>query len=66
MAFATHTTHIDIFSLKGEYLYKGVLAVDPEFNVLRRRLAGGHVYIALENTDGEQSLVKFAVRMPAI
>jgi len=64
--YATHTTHIDIFSLKGEYLYKGVLAVDPEFNVLRRRLAGGHVYIALENTDGEQSLVKFAVRMPAI
>lgn len=62
--YATYTTHIDIFSFMGEYLYRGVLAVDPEYRILRRRFAGGHVYMVLENGDGEQSLVKYAVALP--
>ena len=62
--YATHTTHIDIFSFAGDYLYRGVLAVDPEFNVLNRRFAGRYIYMVLENEDGEQSLAKYAVTLP--
>ncbi|MDY0297740.1 MAG: 6-bladed beta-propeller [Acidobacteriota bacterium] len=63
--YATHTTHIDIFSFQGEYLYRGVLAVDPQFNMLRRRFAGRHAYLVLEDEEGEQILVKYTITLPA-
>jgi hypothetical protein len=58
---------IDIFSEKGEYLYRGVLefGATVRFNGASNLvLSGGSAYVILEDAQGRQTLARYRVSLP--
>lgn len=56
---------IDIFSPDGKYLYRAFITVDEEYEMVTMPLIkGGHVYMVLEDEEGNQSLAKYKIQLP--
>lgn len=64
--YATNTSQIDIFSFKGEYLYRGILTLDEGFNILRQQFTDKYLYAAVEDEEGDSLLVKYEITFPKV
>jgi hypothetical protein len=62
--YATNTSQIDIFSFKGEYLYRGKLALEEGYDILRMRFTDKYLYAAVEDEEAENLLVKYEITYP--
>ncbi len=58
--------HIDIFSSKGEYLYKMDIKVPQveNLNPTRAQIAGSFLYAFYEDSGGDNHLAKFQIHLP--
>ncbi len=62
---AGNVQQIDIFSPDGTYLYKGMIKVEEGMSIAAGpTFAGNHIYMALENEEGDISIAKYSTRLP--
>jgi hypothetical protein len=62
-----NSQQMDIFSQKGEYLYRGQMTFGDNLKFAGHSnlvLKGGYVYVILENDQGQQSLAKYRIKLP--
>jgi len=62
--YATNINQIDIFSKKGKYLYKGLIKIEEGNTVRIPTFTKNHLFLIIENEDGEHSLAKYKVTFP--
>ncbi len=56
---------IDIFSLKGDYLYRAFIKVDKGLTIdANPFIKDGHLYLVLEDEEGEVSITKYKIELP--
>lgn len=56
---------IDIFSLEGKYLYRAFIRVPEDLVIERLPYIGKeHVYMVLQNEEGDQSVAKYKINLP--
>lgn len=63
----TRSQQIDVFSARGEYLYRGRIEFGQglEFNTPANLvIADGFAYVILENGQGSQTLAKYRIQLP--
>jgi hypothetical protein len=63
----TSSQQIDIFSEKGEYVYRGNMKFGDNLKFAGSSnlvIKGGYVYVILENGQGRQTLAKYRVKLP--
>jgi len=61
-----NTQRIDIFTPAGQYLYRAFIKVDEEYEIITTPvIKNGHVYMVLEDDDGNQSLSKYKIELPS-
>jgi len=60
-----HIQTIDIFSLYGKYLYRGILSIPEDQKLVTEPVfKAGYFYLTIENEEGEQSVGKYTVSLP--
>jgi len=56
---------IDIFSLKGDYLYRAFIKVDKGLTIdANPFIKDGYLYLVLEDEEGEVSVTKYKIELP--
>jgi hypothetical protein len=74
MAWGNHqeVQHIDIFSLDGKYLYRSFFKPGDDMNIYLpipnqlEFIQRGHLYVTLEDEDGNIKIVKYKVSLPGV
>ena len=66
---ATPQQEIDIFSLDGKYLYRGVIRVGSDLNIVfsdfkNLIIKNNHLYVVVEDKEGARKLAKYKVVLP--
>lgn len=67
MAPKTTSQQIDIFSEKGEYLYRGKIGFGDDLKFgspSNLVIKDEYVYVVLENNQGKQTLAKYRIKLP--
>jgi hypothetical protein len=62
--YSTNVNQIDIFSMGGEYLYKGLLEVKKGFSPRNRVFTDQYLYLSLVDEEGTNYLAKYSVVVP--
>lgn len=60
-----HTKAVDIFSADGKYLYKAVIEVEEGSTINDVVLKSDGLYLGIEDEDGNHSLNKYKINLPA-
>ncbi len=65
----TPQQEIDIFSLDGKYLYRGVIRIGSDLNIVFSEfknliIKNNHLYVVVEDKDGARKIAKYKVVLP--
>ena len=55
---------VDIFSIKGRYLYRSYFKIDDNFSYLEHAIRGSDLVGFVEDEEGERKLVKYSINIP--
>jgi hypothetical protein len=69
VALTTPQQEVDIFSLDGKYLYRGVIRVGSDLNIVfsvfkNLIIKNNHLYVVVEDKEGTRKLAKYKVVLP--
>lgn len=63
--FPGNISEIDIFSPGGKYLYFAQIKVEEDLTIIRKPvIKNNHLYMALEDEDGEVKIAKYKISLP--
>jgi len=65
----TPQQEVDIFSLDGKYLYRGVIRIGSDLNIVFSEfknliIKNNHLYVVVEDKDGTRKLAKYMIVLP--
>lgn len=69
LEFTTPQQEIDIFSLDGKYLYRGVIKIGSDLNIVFSEfknliIKNNHLYVVVEDKEGTRKVAKYKVVLP--
>lgn len=59
-----NTKHVDIFSAKGTYLYRGLLKLNDDYAIIQFVIRNTDLVAFIEDGEGERKLVKYTIKIP--